>query len=271
MQLGRRSHHADINCKPEKSNCLNKISPKIVTCGSDHTLIIDYNGNAYIWGANDQGQLGISHSRRSPHIVSMTKIGKNIKHCASKGITSYIVNGDGQILKWPNPNMLEKFVPLAVPIKEYGIKFSYVTCGQDFAIGLTDNGLLYGYGENSYGQLGLSDEKPRQHFIKNHTLWGEFAERVSNVSCGYGHVIAKCFSGKVYTWGLNSHCQLGDHTKVNSSTPKVVQIVDYKKCAFKARSVQAGYESTFILTEDRTVYVSGSNPQILKNNEIFEK
>lgn len=124
--------------------------------------MVDYKNNVYIWGGNNQGQLGLGHPRHVNAIVNLSSLGKNIRSVAVKGKESYIVTGDGGVLKWPNKSDVKnKFNPFPIRISSPQIKFRDISCGYGFAVGLTENGLLLSYGQNEMGQLGLDDFNDR--------------------------------------------------------------------------------------------------------------
>jgi len=50
-----------------------------MSCGDDHTVVIDYKNDVYAWGNNQYGQLGLGHPRPVDCIVKITSLGKNLK------------------------------------------------------------------------------------------------------------------------------------------------------------------------------------------------
>lgn len=74
-----------------------------------------------------------------------------MKYVASKGRKSYLVTNDGKLYSWPNKDVNFKFVPAPVRVTDPNAVFSQVSCGHNFAIAMTANGLLYSYGVNHSG------------------------------------------------------------------------------------------------------------------------
>lgn len=52
----------------------------------------------------------------------------------------------------------------------------------------------------------------------------DLPEKVSQISCGMGHIIIKTILKKVYTWGNNEHGQLGhgDFCRIIKYSPRMV-------------------------------------------------
>ena len=271
LQLGRTTNFSQLHSGPECAKPLSKIVPKIVTCGDDHGVIIDYNGNCYTWGANNQGQLGVGNSRMTPSIVSLSKVGKNIRYAATKGHTSYVINNDGHILKWPNPGYAEKFTPMIMGVRDNSTKFVSLSCGTDYSIALSSNGLLFGHGLNNFGQLGVGDTCDRGDGFTMLRYFKEHGDKMVQVSCGHAHSLAKSSSGKLFAWGLNNNGQLGTGDCYNSDHPKCLRIPEYKNNVFKVRNIQAGYHNSFCLCEDKKVFLAGVNSTTCKDQKLFTR
>jgi hypothetical protein len=161
MQLGRKidpkvTHNEPKVCKP-----LVGIQPRIISSGDEHTIMLDYANDVYVWGGNTGGQLGLGHSRDNRDIVKLSSLGKSVKFVAAKGKKNYILMNEGDIYTWPNKSTAYKFVPTPAMVSDPGVKFSNISCGHNFAIALATNGLLYSYGDNQNGQLGHGDTLER--------------------------------------------------------------------------------------------------------------
>lgn len=180
------------------------------------------------------------------------------------------MTGDGNILKWPNEEHHCKYSPMMVAKNDPWVKFQNISVGYNYAVGLTTNGMLFSYGKNDRGQLGHGDYSDRKQFELVESL-KENGEKVTEVSCGNKHVIAKSANGKVYTWGMGFYGQLGTGEDENKLTPMQILLSDPKMKNLKAISVQAGYNSSYILYEDRRVYSCGTNAYKRLNNFSFKR
>jgi alpha-tubulin suppressor-like RCC1 family protein len=196
--------------------CLNKIqgvkNPQIeeiitakeITCGDDHTLILDNEGEIWSFGLNLNGQLGLGNNKNNQKPQKIPKFSNNkIRKICSRGDISFALSETGDCFMWPikgNKNSEEiNCTPRFLPLKE---KILSISCGWEFALFLNFNGMVYSMGKsNTYGQLGHGDNLPRlkptliEVFYLNN-------ERISQISCGFKHCVAKTFTNKAYSWGL---------------------------------------------------------------------
>ena len=171
--------------------------------GDDHTLLIDHQGNLFAWGDNSKGQLGLGHYCEMKHISLVDIPGNEIaKEITAKGNNNVVVTESGKAFYWPlNLSSGEKIckpVEICLPPK---IQVVTVACGFDFTVIVSRNGLIFTFGkENQAGQLGHGDQLPREFPTLIESLKNDGA-KVTNIACGFKHVICKTALGKVYTWG----------------------------------------------------------------------
>jgi len=128
------------------------------------------------------------------------------------------------------------------------MKVTHVSCGESHSIVLNDHGQIYGFGNNSYGQLGLgitdlSKSIPKQIKFPTSKVF------ITQVACGKEHTLALSSVGQIFCWGRNTHGQLGLGNKSERViTPKLItSLVDcpiYKICAGSYHSVAITYSGT---------------------------
>ncbi len=129
--------------------------------------------------------------------------------------------------------------------------------GQMFGCAVLENGEVYCWGENYFGQLGIGHSGA---FRTVPSLVRGLPERAIMVSAGgyhfYGgsHACALLASGQVMCWGANYDGQLGNNTGGRSSTP-----VRVERLGGSAVSVSAGGVHTCALLEDGRVQCWGDN------------
>jgi alpha-tubulin suppressor-like RCC1 family protein len=265
-QLARKIDPRISHNQPGFCKVLSDISPRIIATGDEHTVMVDYANDVYVWGGNMAGQLGVGHSREPRTVIKLTSIGKNVKNIAARGRKNYLITNDGELLSWPNKSSTHKFVPCPVAILDRNVAFSHVSVGHNFAFALSNSGLLYGFGENKTGQLGLGDMRDRESFTLLESL-KEYGEKATEISCGHQHSICKTASGKVFTWGAGDHGQLGIGVRNAANKPVLVKTGEAN---IKTKSVQAGYLSSYILLENRKIYHAGALSSTNSNNISFK-
>ena len=91
------------------------------------------------------------------------------------------------------------------------IEVSQISCGYAYTMFLTDDGNVYGFGQNSNYQLGYSSSTGNQP-TPIHLSWfheGGNNITISQISCGYAYTMFLTNDGNVYGVGNNYYYQLG--------------------------------------------------------------
>ncbi|WP_430885826.1 fibronectin type III domain-containing protein [Fusibacter sp. JL216-2] len=121
-----------------------------------------------------------------------------------------------------------------------------ISSGYYFTFGI-DNGVLYGWGRNSNGQLGLghtnSVYSPTKVALPQPAL---------KISAGYKHAIVLMANGQVAVWGDNGYGQLGDSTTTDSAEPIILDLENIV-------DVSAGYYNSYAVDKFGNVYGGGRN------------
>ncbi len=223
-------------------NSSNKIIA--VALGYFHSIALTEDGTVYSWGYNWYGQLGDNSTTNSSIPV------KVLKGAYSEG-TTYL--GD---------NSSNKIIAVAL--------------GERHSIALAEDGTVYSWGRNEYGQLGDNTNTQRNAPVK--VLKGAYSEgttylgdnssnKIIAVALGGYHSIALAADGTMYSWGYNDHGQLGNNSTTNSSIPVKVLKGAYSEgttylgdnSSNKIIAVALGKYHSIALATDGTVYSWGSN------------
>ncbi len=115
---------------------------------------------------------------------------------------------------------------------------------------LKQDNTLYGCGWNEHGQLGLGDKTNRTIF----TIIGINTNDIKSIYCGDGHTLILKNDGTLWGCGKNDYGQLGLGDKNNRNI--FTQITTN---ANNIKSVYCSDDSTFILTNDGTLWGCGYN------------
>jgi alpha-tubulin suppressor-like RCC1 family protein len=89
-----------------------------------------------------------------------------------------------------------------------------VSCGKDHSSAVTDNGSLWTWGDNRFGQLGHGNARDCGTPSRVRRL--EAIDRILQVACGDHFTAAVLVNGSLYTWGLGWYGQLG-HERTSDS------------------------------------------------------
>ena len=185
-----------------------------------HTCGVTTSDEAFCWGPNTVGQLGIGGTTGSwvqtptrvagAHRFRQIEVGTAFT-CAVTTSNRAFCWGYGRQGQIGDGKTYLRFSPSAVA---GGHSFSRVTTGYSHTCGETTLNRAYCWGSNASGQLG--DGTTTQRLTPVLVAGGHF---FSQVSAGYIQTCGKTDSGVAYCWGANSSGQLGDGTTTDRHRP----------------------------------------------------
>ncbi|XP_041975943.1 X-linked retinitis pigmentosa GTPase regulator-like [Aricia agestis] len=129
-----------------------------------------------------------------------------------------------------------------------------VSCGDEHSAVICQNGRVFVFGANAWGQLGLGhrDEVTRPSCVK----WLK-PHRALFVACGRAHTVFATDTNCVYSVGCNDEGQLGTGDLEHRTVPQLVELEGEHRVA----QVSAGSNHTALLTDEGRVFVCGSNTE----------
>ncbi|CAD7081549.1 unnamed protein product [Hermetia illucens] len=227
-------------------------------CGCNHTVLLTKAGKTFSCGCNDHGQLGHDLSRKRPQPIAglenyvITQISCGIAH-------SLALNEWGQVFSWGSDSTgqlgLENgsLQPHPKIIKLLATKhIVQIASGHNHCLALSNNGQLFAWGLNSYGQLGIgstSEKVMRPTEVKS--LAGI---PIAFIACGANHSFVISKSGAVFGWGKNSCGQLGLNDEQFRSYPTQLKTLR----SLGVRYISCGDDFSVFLTVDGGVFTCGS-------------
>ena len=113
---------------------------------------------------------------------------------------------------------------------------------------------MYSWGSNGYRQI---DDGPSASYATPKLVAAPTGKQWASVSAGYGHTLALCTDGTLYTWGTNHYGQLGNGI---ASTLGRLQIPAPGSGQMWTQ-VAAGYNFSLALCSDGSLYAWGNNDQ----------
>ncbi|XP_064413830.1 RCC1 and BTB domain-containing protein 2 isoform X2 [Latimeria chalumnae] len=206
-QLGNGTTNPGLSPYQVSTNLLNK---KVIEigCGSHHSMALTSDGEVYTWGYNNSGQVGSGSTANQPTPRRVTSCLQNkmVIHIACGQMCSMAVVDDGEVYVWgyngngqlglgSNGNQP---TPCRVATLQ-GVRVCQLVCGYAHTMALTDEGVLYAWGANSYGQLGTGNKSNYSYPV----LVSMEKERILEIAaCHSAHTsAARTQSGQVYMWG----------------------------------------------------------------------
>ena len=184
------------------------------------SLAVGSDGNAYAWGDNTFGELG-----------------------------------DGTNTHQYTPVMVRK--PADAPAD---FTYMQVSGGSYQSLALGSDGNAYGWGDNSYGQLGDGTYEQRTTPVKARKPADAPADfTYVQVSAGNLHSLAVGSDGNAYAWGSRGSGQLGDGMETKKNTPVKVKKPADAPADFTYTQVSAGGYHSLAVGSDGNAYAWGDN------------
>uniref|UniRef100_A0A9L0R8L7 HECT and RLD domain containing E3 ubiquitin protein ligase 3 n=1 Tax=Equus caballus TaxID=9796 RepID=A0A9L0R8L7_HORSE len=130
----------------------------------------------------------------------------------------------------------------------------HVACGESHNLALSDRGQLFSWGAGSDGQLGLMTTEDAVAVPRLIQKLNQ--QTILQVSCGNWHCLALAADGQFFTWGKNSHGQLGLGKEFPSqASPQRVRSLE----GIPLAQVAAGGAHSFALSLSGAVFGWGMN------------
>jgi hypothetical protein len=189
--------------------------------GGTHACALTRSGDAYCWGTNRAGQLGIGTTDPMVHPLparvsgglTFTSVVAGTWH--SCGLTT-----SGDIYCWgANPSgqigSAEQFT--SAPTRVTGAhRFSALAAGAHHTCGLTTGGTILCWGDDTLGQLGIG--RDRSTAAAWGTIWRATPESILGelsfvaLAASWDATCAVATTGQTYCWGGNAERELGTAT-----------------------------------------------------------
>lgn len=192
---------------------------KAISAGSEYSLALTTTGRVLAWGNNLMGQLGTGATSApvaTPVPVTVLPPGTTVTAVAAGWTTSEVITRSGRVLGWGdggsgqlgNGDTMESLTPVAAKLPA-GTRVTGLFAGCFSTVALTAAGKVLAWGDNSRGQLGDNSTRPSSIPVAARLPAGT---RVTAISAGCQHVLARTASGRVLAWGNNSEGEVGDGT-----------------------------------------------------------
>ncbi|MBI3354699.1 MAG: RCC1 repeat- and reductase domain-containing protein [Nitrospirae bacterium] len=187
-----------------------------------HTIALRNDGTVWVWGRNQFGEIGdgtFNNIRPTPVQVSGLT---GVVAIAGGGVHTIVLKNDGTVWAWGNNEFgqlgngtISYYNPTPVQVSGL-VGVTAIAGGEGYhTIALRNDGTVWAWGKNDYGQLG--DGTTTHRNIPIHVSGLTSIEAIAG---GGNHTIALKNDGTVWAWGQNNDWgQLGDGTVVNRYTP----------------------------------------------------
>lgn len=242
------------NHAPKLINSLSNIIS--IAAGFDYSLALKNDGTVWAWGSNLWGVLGDGtfNDRYQPiqvtNLTDIIAIAAGTEHCLA-------LKKDGTVWAWGwNANgalgdgstVIKRSVPAPIPSLS-GIT-AIAANGSSHSITLKNDGTVWTWGENFYGQLGDGSFVEKLVPMRVASL-----ANVVAIGTGERHSFAIKNDGSLWAWGWNGNGQLG--TDFTFSTSEVIPI--RVTLLSDVTRVAGGSFHSLAQKSNGTIYTMGNN------------
>ncbi|MCH8902477.1 MAG: hypothetical protein IIA45_00960 [Bacteroidetes bacterium] len=226
-----------------------------VACGFAHCMALKADGTVWVWGYNSKGQLGDSSFNNTSVPIQLKSL-KDIIKISAGSMHSLALQDDGTVWVWGWDQYGALGQGTNNKHKNYPIKVSGVSNiidiegGQRSSLVIKNDGTLWAWGRNSYGQLGVGNNIDQWTPVKITAL-----SNVVEVSSGWNHSMVLLKDKTVWSFGDNWWGQLGIGT--NGSTHKNYPVkVDSLS---DVRHISVGGDHSLAIKNDSSLWSWGNN------------
>mmetsp|Transcript_19067 Transcript_19067/g.44549 ORF Transcript_19067/g.44549 Transcript_19067/m.44549 type:complete len:1046 (-) Transcript_19067:26-3163(-) len=231
-----------------------------VAIGEKHILVLTHTGTVYSQGvggvaAGHGGARDVHEFRPIPALK-----GRNVKLIAAGPQFSVAVTHDGDVYSWGfalkgesgMSSQVDAVPRFASPVAQFRV--AEVSCGNGHVVARTETQQCITWGENTCGQLGLGQKAKPTHKPQ---VIDTIPTLVSRVAAGWAHSVAISPQGHAFSWGLNSHGQLGLGDTATRYAPHLLHDLHSQH---KVDQVLAAHAFTVFRTTSSSVLLCGRVP-----------
>ena len=257
------------------------------------------SGVVISFGNNSHYETGLDHTDlvTTPHIIYKLK-NKIIKHIYAGWEHNIIITKKGKVFSfghnqcfqcgYPNIKGQESLKdPINISKNNKDIRAISASCGNEHSLILSNEHIVYSFGSSEDGILGVnlysnfnnetknnySDKKKLNSYKLNKIDFGEYTNKIIEISSGTVHNLALTYDGKIFSWGSSQGGQLGLSLQELESYPgfknnyfiqSPIPVPISKSTDINIVKISCGEAHSLALTNEGKVYSwgFGSNGQL---------
>lgn len=239
-----------------------------VKTGSEHMVGLSCDGKVYYWAHEYKKSLDEEHDDDyvKPGIHEYLNDQNIIEICSGDGHTLALTS-NGDVYAWGINEMgqvgvgNEELYPTPIKLNGFdGQKIISISCGFLHSMALTEDGNVYSWGDNEFGQLGIGES------IKNvnEPIKVRIEFKIKKVICGRLHSLFLNYDGIIFAVGSNLNGQIGIGSRDNQMSPVMIN------CSEKFVDIAAYYTQNISLamSENNKLYGWGcydAEPGVVKD------
>ena len=234
-----------------------------VAAGVGHTCALLKSGAAWCWGGGEGGQLGDGTKITQKLPVAVTGLGSGVVALAAGGNHTCAVTTGGALKCWGLGNSGQlgdgksatAFTP--VPVANLDSSVTAVAAGGKHTCAIAFDGLLFCWGNNTYGQLGNGTKAGKN----TPELVPGFAQPALSISAGADHTCATRADGSLWCWGNSVASQVAQNQNVQCMGDAAVYSTPQKLVASGVSAIAAGAGNTCHVNAKGALLCHGANAQ----------
>ena len=252
LGLGSTSQSAKVRLFTNKNDALDMTLLKDIVATTDYSYLWLKDGTLWGVGSNAYAPLlNKSYTLKRHALLPLdfapvsvaAGFGHTLALTADGAVYAWGRNGNYQVGNGKRQNV---DTPYLLPLTN----IVQIACGGKFSLALDGNGVLWGWGDNEYRCLDPSTDDPVKEPIVIDTGDIEIAQIDA---CGDSIVLLDT-SGVLWTWGRNTHAQLGYDTDGKTATePQPVPL------PLPVTTVAAYSSQTYAILSDGSLWSWGNN------------
>ena len=230
-----------------------------IAAGGAHSFGLDTERTLWGWGENEFGQVGSGTNKDEPTQI----LGKVITQISTGNYHNIALDSNGKVWTWGRNNYGQlgnglsgdrnnsnDAIQITVGTGGTITEFKYVSAGANYCMAIDENGGLWAWGQNNYGQLGDNTKVTKKTPVQI-----EASIRFEKVSAGTNHTLAIDEDGNLYAWGQNNYGQLGKGDTKIRIIPNQVEVSG----GIHFKEVSAGKYHSMAIDEDGNLWTWGYN------------
>ena len=176
-----------------------------ITSGATHACGLGDDGQAYCWGLNSSGQLGVGDTVNRWTAMRVQQGGLTFASISAGAVKTCALTSGGTAYCWGNgvATAANGGVPGTVTAPAAisgGLSFASISVGGVQVCGLVASGAGYCWGGNGWYELGVGDKVDR--WTPTRVGGGLFFR---SINPGYDNTCALTLAGAPFCWGMNTY------------------------------------------------------------------
>lgn len=194
-----------------------------IAAGSGYSFALKNDGTVWAWGHGSFGELGNGSFTNSSVPIQDSSL-SGVIAIAGGAIHSLALKSDGTVWAWGYNNYGQLgngtyISGTCVPLQDSSLSnVSSIAAGFFHSLAVKNDGTVWAWGSNSYGELGLGYPSGNAHA----PLQVSIITDIVSITGGHGHSLAQKNDGTLLSFGKNSDGQLGNGSYTDSNVPAQV-------------------------------------------------